>query len=297
MPLKRTLILSGLILTFFTFSCQKHDKQVQNGKLRIISLAPHITEIIYALHAQDELVAVTDFCKFPPEARNKEKIGGLLDPNIEKMIALKPTHLFGLPSHAKLSEQLSSFGYRVTMLPDEEVKDILQSILFIGDQIGRHQTAQQLIDHIRKTLDSLRVSADDANRLPGVLLIGRTKGTLQNMTAAGEQTYLNELWRLVGGRNIYADLPTRYGSVNLESLLLRNPAVIIEFDMQKPHSLEKEKLGPEWQLLKNTPAVKNGQVYIVGGSHTMIPGPRVTWLARDFQRIIDRVKNEERSHH
>jgi ABC-type Fe3+-hydroxamate transport system substrate-binding protein len=73
--------------------------------------------------------------------------------------------------------------------------------------------------------------------------------------------------------------------------------VIIEFDMQKPHSLEKEKLGPEWQLLKNTPAVKNGQVYIVGGSHTMIPGPRVTWLARDFQRIIDQVKNEERSHH
>ena len=286
-----TLILCGLTLTILLSSCAVQEKADQREKLRLISLAPNITEIIYALHAEDELVAVTDFCTFPPEVAGKEKIGGLLDPNVEKMIELKPTHLFGLPSHQKLNEQLKTLGYQVTMMPNEEVKDILASILLIGGQIGRRQAAQQLVGSIRKTLDSLRVSIDESERLPGVLLIGRAAGTLQTMTAAGAHTYLNELWQLAGGRNTYHDLPARYGSINLESLLLRNPAVIIEFDMQKEHVIEKEKLGPEWQLLKNITAVKKGQVYIIGGSHTMIPGPRVTWLAKDFRRIIELAGN------
>ena len=93
-----------------------NDKNTASGN-RIISLAPHITEIIYALHAQDQLVAVTDFCRYPEEAASKEKIGGLLDPNIEKIIMLKPTLIFGLPSHQKLARELSKYGLTVTMMP------------------------------------------------------------------------------------------------------------------------------------------------------------------------------------
>ena len=280
----------AFISVVIILACQTNEQQVKSESIRIISLAPHITEIIYALDAQDQLIAVTDFCNYPADAQKKEKIGGLLNPNTEKMITLKPTHFFGMLSHEKLNQQLESFGYKITMMPNEEVSNVLESIRLIGNDIGRQEAAEGLIRQINRLFDSLRVSADYQKRIPAVLLIGRSKGSLQNMTVAGKDTYIDEMWEMVGGKNIYSDLPTRYGSINLESLLIRDPAVIIEFDMQKERSVEKADLGPEWQLLKDTRAVKNGQVYVVGGNHTMIPGPRMTLLAEDFKKIIGQVE-------
>jgi len=279
-----------LFLAMIISSCQTKNEQEQSGTVRIISLAPHITEIIYALEAQDQLIAVTDFCKYPADAQKKEKIGGLINPNTEYMIALKPTHLFGMPSHEKLNQQLESFGYKITMMSNEKVSDVLESIRVIGNIIGRQKAAEELVIQINQLFDSLRVNKNYPDRIPAVLLIGRSKSSLQNMTVAGKDTYINEMWEMVGGENIYIDLPTKYGSINLESLLLRDPAVIIEFDMQKERSVEKADLGPEWQLLKDTRAVKKGQVYVVGGNHTMIPGPRMTLLAEDFRKIIGQVE-------
>ena len=289
------LFISAVFVGLLLSACTKNETADSSKKYRIISLAPHITEIIYALGAQDDLLAVTDFCNYPPDAQEKEKIGGLLDPNIEKMIALKPTHLFGLPSHEKLSEQLQPFGFQIQMMPNEQVSEVFASIRQIGSSIGRREKAEQLAVHLTSQLDSLRVLQKKQAPLPAVLLIGRNAGTLQNMTVAGTQTYLDELWRLMGGENIYRDLPTRYGVVNLESLLIRNPTVIIEFDMQKKHCIEKEKVGPEWQVLHGITAVKNGYLFVIGGNHTMIPGPRLTTLARDFYEIIQRVDALENS--
>jgi iron complex transport system substrate-binding protein len=284
------ILILGFLVVIFS-SCPDKSDQKKPIQPRIISLAPHITEIIFALNAQDNLVAVTDFCKYPPDALKKEKIGGLLDPNVEKMLQLNPTHLFGLPSHQKLNQQLESFGYEITMMPNENIEDVLNSIRIIGEKIGKKENAQRLINRINKSNEKLRKDADPQNPVSAVLLIGRSKDSIHNMTAAGKDTYINELWEMVGGSNIYDDLPTRYGSINLESLLLRNPAVIIEFNMDIEHSVSKSDLGPEWNLLKNIRAVKTGQVYTIGGNHTMIPGPRMVLLGEDFRKIINRVKN------
>ncbi len=271
-------------------SCQNKSEIDEFKNLRIISLAPHITEIVYALGAQNQLIAVTDFCNYPPEAQKKEKIGGLLNPNIEKMVRLKPTHLFGMPSHEKLNQQLESLGYKITMMSNEKISDVLESIKIIGSEINRQESARLLIENINKSFSALKVQDDNQEKVPAALLIGRTKGSLQNMMVAGKDTYMNEIWEMVGGKNIYEDLPTRYGAINLESLLIRNPAVIIEFDMQKERSIQRVELGAEWQLLKNNQVIKNRQVYVVGGNHTMIPGPRMTQLAEDFENIIERVR-------
>jgi len=290
--MKNKLVIPAAILVacIVVSSCQKKDEENQSTTTRIISLAPHITEIIYALEAQDQLIAVSDFCNYPPDAQNKEKIGGLLNPNIEKMVSLKPTHLFGMPSHEKLNQQLESLGYKIIMMSNERVSDVLACIKKIGQEIEREESARILIQNISQSLSSLKANKNDQVRIPAVLLIGRTKGSLQNMTVAGKETYINEIWELAGGNNIYDDLPTRYGSINLESLLVRNPAAIIEFDMQVNRSIKKVDLGSEWQLLKNNAAVKNEQVYVIGGNHTMIPGPRMTLLAEDFKNIIQMAR-------
>ena len=270
-----------------------NDKNTASGN-RIISLAPHITEIIYTLHAQDQLVAVTDFCRYPEEAASKEKIGGLLDPNIEKIIMLKPTLIFGLPSHQKLARELSKYGLTVTMMPDENIHDVLFSIKKIGELIDRNHQATQLINHMNTLLDSL--SEHSVSRsMPAALLIGRTKGTLTNMTVAGSGTYIDDLWHIAGGENSYKDLPGRYGTINTESLLLRDPEVIIEFDMNRESGIYRENPGSEWNFLKNLQAVRKKMIFVIGGDYTLIPGPRLVILAKDFSKIIDIVRSDQKS--
>lgn len=282
------VLVSFLTILIIFYGCTSTNEKEITSDTTIISLAPHITEIIYALNAQDQLVAVTDFCRYPEEAASKEKIGGLLDPNIEKMVTLKPTHLFGLPSHEKLSQDLEKFGLIVTMISNENIPDVLYSINKIGEMIDRADQSTHLINRINYTLDSLRENKINKN-IPAVLMIGREKGTLQNITVAGSNTYLDELWKIVGGENCYVDLPTRYGTINLESLLLRDPEVIIEFDMKRKRGVYRSDMSSEWDVLDNIKAVKKGNIFVIGGNHTLIPGPRLVLLAKDFSKIINAV--------
>lgn len=267
------------------------DKDLPSEK-RIISLAPHITEIIYALNAQDQLIGVTDYCIYPEEAASKDKIGGLIDPNIEKMVTLKPTRLFGLLSHEKLAENLSKFGLTVTMMPNENLEDVHNSIMKIGELLGHRDEAKLLVRQMNSILDSLRENSLDKT-IQGVLMIGREKGTLKNITVAGNDTYIDQLWGIVGGQNGYSDLPTRYGTINLESLLLRDLNVIIEFDMKRPRGVYRRDISPEWDFLKNLEVVQKGNIFVIGGNHTFIPGPRLVLLAKDFRKIIDIVKADQ----
>jgi len=150
---------------FILSSCTSDDKVISNKDYRLISLAPHITEILFELKAGDNLIAVTDFCRFPDAAMQKEKIGGLLNPNIEKIVALKPTHVFGVPAHADLAKVLSQFQLEVTMLSNETILDFLDSVSKIGRMIDRESTAD---DFARTFTDSLKLlsSSNQNDNIP-----------------------------------------------------------------------------------------------------------------------------------
>ena len=283
----RITLLIWILLNIFTFfSCSIDKDKGSTSELRCISLSPHITEIIYALEAQDQLIAVTDFCRYPEEAVQKEKIGGLLDPNIEKIIALKPTHLFGVPAHEKLNQEVHKFGLSIMMMPNENIADVLQSIEKIGKEIEQVEKSNQLIQKINYKFDSLRVKFSERKKISAVLIIGREKGNLHNIMVAGNNTFLDQIWQLVGGKNIYVDLASHYGAINLESLLLRNPEVIIEVNLDQSRSVSRSEVTSEWDILEEIQAVKNGNIFVVNGNHTLIPGPRMVMLAEDFAEVI-----------
>jgi iron complex transport system substrate-binding protein len=286
--LNKITLLIWLFLYIFTFiSCSSDKNKGSSSEIRCISLSPHITEIIYALEAQDQLIAVTDFCQYPNEAVKKEKIGGLLDPNIEKIIALKPTHLFGVPAHEKLNQEIQKFGLNIIMMPNENIEDVLKSIKIIGQEIELHEKSNQLIQKINIKFDSIRVKSSERKKVKAVLIIGREKGNLRNIMVAGNNTFLDQIWQLVGGQNIYADLASHYGTINLESLLLRNPEVIIEFNLDQSRSVSRSQVTSEWNILEEIKAVKNGNIFVVNGNHTLIPGPRMVLLAEDFAEVIN----------
>ncbi len=282
-------ILLASVLIFLFSTCRTHEKASQ-ASLRIISLSPHITELIYALEADTNLVAVTDFCRYPLKARNKEHIGGLIDPNIEKMVSLAPTHIFGIPAHSELNEKIRKFGLHIDMYPNETWADMLAAIDSIAGKIGYDQKGQDLIRKMNLTLNSIH--AERKHQQPGVmLLIGYEEGSLRNATVAGPNTFIDEMLSAAGGKNIYRDLGIRYGTVNIESMLTRQPEVIIDLRMEDKHQIQRLPIDDTWSVLDRTPAVMRGNIYSIGGNHTLIPGPRMLWLARDFLAVLDSLEN------
>jgi iron complex transport system substrate-binding protein len=278
-----------MILT--SHGCVDQKQKQDPFQKRIVSLSPHTTEIIYALGGDDDLIAVSDFCRFPLEAGKKEKIGGLINPNIEKIVSLKPTLLIGVPSHTKLNDELAKFQLSVIMLPNENISDVLATIDTIGTLLDRKDDAVLLIKNIKDSLSVIK-SETGMQRPRAMLVIGRERGTLKNITAAGDDTFINEVWEIAGGMNIFSDLPSRYSAVNLETILTRNPEVIIEFDIDGVPDIRKTDNAKIWKQLDHVTATANGNVFTVTGSHTLIPGPRLVLLARQFRTIIDRVSSE-----
>jgi len=281
-------VFIGLLLLFLV-SCTEQKKQSAQDELRIISLSPHITEIIYELKMDSSLVAVTDFCKYPAEAQKKESIGGLLNPNIEKIVNLKPTHLFGVPSHLKLNQEISKFGLEILMMPNETLTNIQDIISIISDTLGISESGQRLNEAIQNNINQIK--KDKNVNFTAMLVIGREKGSVKNITVAGPNTYLNEIWELAGGINIFNDLINKYTTVNIEEIIKRNPDIIIEFKMNSPKGITNTIPGIEWQYLNSVNAVKQKNVFGIGGNYSLIPGPRVVKLVEDFDCILKSINN------
>jgi len=273
----------SFIIVIILVGCYKSDNSTNQTKIRIISLSPHITEIIYALDADTDLVAVTDFCKYPATAQKKESIGGLLNPNIEKIVNLKPTHLFGVPSHLKLNQDLSKFGLDILMMPNETLTDIQSIISIISDTLRISDSGKKLNESIQNNINQLKKDLNE--NYTAMLVIGREKGSVNNITVAGPNTYLNEIWNLVGGINIFSDLENKYTTVNIEEIIKRNPDIIIEFNMNSPEGITNTNPGIEWQFLNSVNAIKQKKIFEIGGNYSLIPGPRVVKLAKDLSHI------------
>ena len=279
----------NILIIIFLFSCSQKQKFIDENEIRIISLSPHITEIIYELKMDSSLVAVTDFCKYPAEAQENESIGGLLNPNIEKIVTLRPTHLLGQPSHARLNQDLSKFGLSIIMMSNETLGDIKNTITKISDTLNIQDKGEQLIRSIDKGInESIKLSIRKSNPR-AMLVIGREKDSIKNITVVGPDTYLNEIWEMMGGKNIFDDLSVRYGAVNLEEIIKRNPDVIIEFDFNAIEGMKNITPGDEWQYLQNVNAVNQQQIFEIGGNYSLIPGPRVIKLANDFNNILNLI--------
>ena len=284
--MSRTVFIYLFSFLLCSYSCvqQRKSDQIQE-EMRIISLSPHITEIIYALNQEANLIAVTDYCSYPAAAREKEKIGGLLNPNLEKIVSLKPTHLFGQPAHEQLNLSLKTFDLSVVMMPNETVADVQNTITSIGTILGCKKKAQWLVAQIR---DSLTSRKKERTLLRAMLVIGKNAGDLKNIMVAGEGTFIDEIWQRVGGQNIYNDLPGRYQTISLESIFIRDPDIIILFDPLASAGVHRGNFTNEWSVLSRIKAFQLNNLFTLGGDYVLIPGPRMIQLANDMRVVIEK---------
>lgn len=251
---------------------------------RILALAPNAVEVIFALGAGDRVVGVSRYTVYPPEALQLPRIGGLQDPDLETIVALRPDLVILRGRQAKLESLCSAQGIDVFHDPTETLGDIERTIVEIGRLLDRTQQADALRNQMRERLGRVRTAA---SRYPPVKVFFtfRSADRLVDISTVSRGSYLHDLLELAGGDNVFGELDTPYPLVSVEEVLARGPEVIIEA-MPGVSSELADGLIEQWRRVGPIPAVQNRRVYLLTEDYVNIPSPRVVLLAETFLHLL-----------
>ncbi len=256
---------------------------------RIVSLAPNITETLFALGLGDRVAGTTRFCKYPPEAREKPRVGGLLDVNYEALAALRPDLVILLPEHEEPKKRLEALGIRTLTVHNRVVREILDTITTIGKICDTAARADSLLRDIESRIDAIRERTKDLPAPRALLVIERKvgAGTPGAVYAAGPNTFYDELIILAGGTNAYSRPAISYPEISLEGILRLNPDVIIDIiPTLAEHGISEETARADWEGLAGTRALKTGRVHVLGADYAVIPGPRFIRTLEELAEIL-----------
>lgn len=258
---------------------------------RIITMAPSLTEMVYALGEQDRLVGVSDYCKFPPEAQEKPHIGALVSTNYEQVLALEPDLVVLRPDQARIATKLEGLGIASVQIRAESLADVFTSIQQVGELLGKAREAAFLSLEIQEDLAKLEARSAFAygSTPPRVLLVvGRSPGTLQQIYAAGTGAFLSELLEATGAANALQNTKIPWPIISREALLALDPDIILDASRQMGgQAREQEQHIAAWSQMPTLRAVREGRIVTVQNDHMMIPGPSVAKSARMLAELID----------
>jgi iron complex transport system substrate-binding protein len=240
---------------------------------RIVSTAPSITETLFAMGLGPRVVGVTVYCKYPPEAAKLPKIGGLVNPDVETIVALKPDLVVVQKHPNRLVEELGRLHIAAVEVDNENLKDIYQTARAIGYAAGVPAAAEQLVNRMQSELGRLQSLTAGKPQPTAVFLIGSNSGRLEGLIAGSGTSSFSELLTFAGARNIFADVTARNPRISLEEILARDPDVIIQISGDTDE--QREAVRARWRQHRELRAVRNGRIYAIPSSPFDIPGPRV----------------------
>jgi iron complex transport system substrate-binding protein len=257
---------------------------------RIISTAPSITELLYALGLGNRVVGVTRFCRYPPEAQLKPKIGDYTSPNLEAIAALKPDLVIIQTNPVHLADRLAKLKLRVLEVDQENIAAIYKSIHDVGAATATEHAATQLSDSILDGLGKIRNRVSALPRVRMMFVIGRSPNRLDGLVVAGRASYLNEVIEIAGGENVFRDAVAGYPEVSLEEVMARNPDVIVDMgDMSDTVGVTEEhkrNVVALWNRIPTLAAVRQHRVFAVASDAFVVPGPRVIEAAKAFAEML-----------
>ncbi len=244
---------------------------------RIVSLAPNVTEILYALGLSNEVAGVSRYSEYPPGAAEKPKVGGTYDPNWEQIISLQPDLVVGLDSQEEIAAQLKQLGIDFLGVPHERIDEILQSILIIGEACGAEERAQQLFQGLEKKRSQFsRVWKKEKPRV--LVCIGHDEQRTR-MYIAAKNTFYDDLINLAGGINACEQTAVKYPEISPEGLHILDPDMVI--DIVPPI----EKIPADYSRVW-----KPYRAVIMTNDYSFIPGPRFIHLLEDLSKAISQNK-------
>lgn len=240
---------------------------------RIVSLAPNLTEILFALGLGDRVVGVTDFCNYPPEALRLPKVGGFVNPNAEVILALRPDLVVATPNvgNRTFVERLMAVGARVEVVQARNVAEIDPAIEAIAKAAGVEDAGRALIARVNADLDREQARVASLPRTRTLFCI-----QVDPLVVAGPGSYPGDLIALAGGENIVPASAGAYPNYSLEAVVAAAPDAIVQSLMDtRAGTTGGEGLMAYWKRFGTIPAVTKKQVFTVPGDVVLRPGPRV----------------------
>ena len=236
---------------------------------RIVSLAPSLTEIVFLLGREGSLAGVTRFCNYPPAASSLPKIGGVSDPDVERVISLSPDLVLcttdGNPREKVRA--LEEMGIPCFAVSPQDLAAVFAAIRRVGALLGAAGRGEAEAAALRRRADRARAAGrGDGGESPRVLFAVSTSPVI----AAGAGTFMDELVRLSGGRNVVAGLAGRYPRLSVEDLVALRPDVVFVAGMTGV-----ERFPEEVTRWVEIPAFRDGSVVTLDGDIVTRPGPRL----------------------
>jgi len=256
---------------------------------RIVSLAPSLTETLFALGLGDRVVGVTRYCSYPPEALELPKVGGHLDPNFEAIVSLEPDLVVVIPSSSENGQRLESLGIRVLEVDQHDVEAVLESVEVVAEACGVADRGADLRAEIDGRLATIRRVVEHAARPRAVVVVGHQAGdeAVRSVWAAGSDTFYDGVLRIAGGDNAVTGGLARYPELSREGLASLDPDVVLDVIAGLgDRRLDLETVHESWMRLTELRAVREQRINVLVGDQMVVPGPRLPEMVEAIARAL-----------
>ncbi|MEJ2188679.1 MAG: helical backbone metal receptor [Acidobacteriota bacterium] len=283
------MLLAGVVLGAACRPQNVERQEVREVPTRIVSMAPSLTESLFALGVGDRVVGRTRYCSFPPEVAEIPEIGGHLDPNIEAIIALRPDLVFTIPSSGEAEARLRSLGIRVLPVDQHDVAAVLKSVTVLAEACGVPERGVALRARLEQKLETVRRAVQRRPRPRVVVVVGRElgEGAVRSVWAAGPETFYEDVVGIAGGVNAVTPGLVRYPEISREGLVALDPDVILDVvsGLDK-RGLDAEEVRADWSELGELRAVREDKVCVLVGDAMVVPGPRLPELVNAVAKAL-----------
>lgn len=284
----------SLALILFTAPVSNQERMIKDdlgfpytlgsSPQRIVSLAPNITEILFALGLEKEVIGVTRYCNYPDQARTKEKIGGMVNPDLEKIISLQPDLVIAFRGNPlQLIYRLKDLQLPVFVLEQgTSLKSVFSLIRKIGLITHRENSAETLVDSLQKDFYRIQACLANVESIPKVYVNIHGKG----LWTCGKDSFLNDLVVKAKGLNIAGEKPRSWLAYNREELIYQNPELIIVITKSNKDFSEIKEWFIREAHLESVQAVQKESIHFFNEDLITRPGPRIFRALEQLSRIL-----------
>jgi iron complex transport system substrate-binding protein len=273
------LTRSGLALAGLLASCGAGPPPAARGlPARVVSLAPSVTETLYALGGGDRLVGVCGQCDRPAAVADVPRVGGYLAPSVEATLAARPDLVVAVPSpgNREAVRAIERAGVRVLVVHDRTLDDFWDSVRVLADALGVPDAGARLAADVRAALDAVHARVADRPRRRVLVIVGHNP-----LVAVGGGTLQDALIAIAGGENVARDVGEAWPTLTLELVVVRAPEVIVDAAMGSEGSATELFSG-----LTTVPAVRDGRVVRLVENAFFRAGPNIPEAAAALARVI-----------
>ena len=276
---KRILTVYFFAISLPVLCCPPMFAAGPPGSQRVVSLAPSVTETLFALGFGSRLVGVTTYCDYPAAARRLPKIGGFINPSLEAIVDKRPDLVIGVrdSSHPVKTKEIENLGIKVVLISVTSLDDILNSFRSIARLLGNPEAGDRLVHKVTRQFEEVKKRVAPAPRRSTLLVVG-----LRPLVAVGGKNFVDELITLAGGENIAGNAAQPWLNLPDEYVVAKAPQVIIRAGMGS----ERGASTKYWADLKSIPAVRDGRVYSYPSDKILRPGPRVGEGLDEIARLV-----------